>query len=150
MDVLGYHPGHLLSKFLLEIGLHQHVIAPKRDTSILDLVLTDNPVIISDVHVTANFSTTDHASVLFNLSFVENLKHKQVIYTLNFKKANWAGMHDMLASINCMADDTYSPIVLISRHDGIIFMILYDKLYVASHQLNELTPLGVLNEGLYQ
>ena len=99
MDILGLNPDHLFSKLVLENGLHQHVFVPTRDTSILDLVLTDNPNIISDVHVTANFSISDHTSVLFYLNFVENLKHKQIIYKPNFKKANWAGMHDMLASI---------------------------------------------------
>ena len=28
------------------------------------------------------------------------MNHKQVIYTTNFMKANWAGMLDTLASIN--------------------------------------------------
>ena len=40
-------------------------------------------------------------------------KYKQVMYTPNFKIAHWAGMHDMLASIN-------SLIVLISRPVRII------------------------------
>ena len=80
MDVLDYNPGHLFSKFVLENGLYQHVFVPARDTSTFDLVLANNPDIISDVRVTANFFTSDHASVLFNLNFVENLKHKQVKY----------------------------------------------------------------------
>ena len=43
----------------------------QRDTSILNLVLSDNLDIVADALFTANFSTSDHASTLFNLYFVE-------------------------------------------------------------------------------
>ena len=147
MDVLGYNSGQFFSKFVLENGLHQHVFVLTRDTLILGLVLTDNSDIISDVHVTAKFSTSDHASVLVNLNFEENLKHKQIIYTPNFKNAKWTGMHDMLASIN---SQMILALSLISRHAGTISMILNNKLFVSSYQFNVLTPFGVLNVGFYQ
>ena len=41
MYVLGYNPGYLSWKFVLENGLHQHVIVSTGDTSILDLVQTN-------------------------------------------------------------------------------------------------------------
>ena len=41
MNVLGYNPGYLSWKFVLENGLHQHVFVSTGDTSILDLVQTN-------------------------------------------------------------------------------------------------------------
>ena len=93
VDVLNYKLEHLLSKFVHENGLHQHVFVPTRDTSSFDLVLLANPDIILHVNATVNFSTSDQASIIvFNLNFLENLKYVQLIYTSYFKKANWAGI----------------------------------------------------------
>ena len=147
IDVLGYNPGQLFSKFVLENELHQHVFVPTRNTSIFDLVLTDNSDITSYVHVTANFCISDRVSTLFNLNFVENLKYVLVIYISNFKKANWVGMHDMLASIN------WQMILVNSLDISSCWDHFYDIIQQAIRvfvPVNVSTSLGVQNEGLYQ
>ena len=50
IDVSGYSPHHLFSKFLLDHGFSQFVLEPTREASILDFVLCDNLYTIDHVY----------------------------------------------------------------------------------------------------
>jgi len=54
------------------LGFHQFVTSPTRGDSILDLILSNDPLLISNVNVREPFSTSDHCSIDFILNFVLN------------------------------------------------------------------------------
>ena len=81
--------------------LHQLVLNPTRESSLLDLVLTNQPDLILDVTVIDNLplSLTDHDAVKFSLCAVDALQTpcKRSLY--NYKKADLSLLVDTLSSI---------------------------------------------------
>uniref|UniRef100_A0A0P4VPM3 Reverse transcriptase domain-containing protein n=1 Tax=Scylla olivacea TaxID=85551 RepID=A0A0P4VPM3_SCYOL len=65
---LNSHSGHDLYNNLLECSLKQHVQGPTRGDNILDLVLSTNDDLISNVNIGPEFSTSDHKIVSFNIN----------------------------------------------------------------------------------
>jgi len=58
----------LLNKFS-DLGLHQMVLEPTRDKNILDIVLVSDSLTFLDYTIDQPLGTSDHNSVLFNLTF---------------------------------------------------------------------------------
>ena len=67
-DTLNSHSGNNLYSSLLESDLVQHVHQPTRGPNILDLILSTNDHLVSNVHIGQEFSTSDHKIVTFNLA----------------------------------------------------------------------------------
>ena len=57
----------ILLNLCVQHGLHQFVSAPTREDHILDLVLSSDHNIVSDLCVTETFSDSDHSTAEFNL-----------------------------------------------------------------------------------
>ena len=54
-----------------DLGFYQFVDSPTRGDNILDIVLCNDPLLISDVSVCQPFSTSDHASIKFVINASE-------------------------------------------------------------------------------
>ena len=100
IDVSGYSPHHLFSKFLLNHGFSQFMLEPTQEVSILDLVLCDNFYTIDHVYCTENFSTSDHNSVSFCLNAFARSAYNITSFIPDFAKADWNNMGVMLPLIN--------------------------------------------------
>src|SRR6476469_2165902 len=61
----------LLFDTVTDLGFHQFVDSSTRGDNILDVVLCNDPLLISDVTVCHPFSTSDHASIKFVLNVSE-------------------------------------------------------------------------------
>ena len=79
--------------------LHQLVLDPTRENSLLDLVLTNQPDLILDVTVIDNLPLTDHDAVKFSLCTIDALQTpcKRSLY--NYKKADLSLLIDTLSHI---------------------------------------------------
>ena len=64
---LNSHSGHDLHKNLQESALYQHVEHPTRGENILDIILTTDESLVSNVNVGTEFSTSDHRVITFNI-----------------------------------------------------------------------------------
>jgi ribonuclease P/MRP protein subunit RPP40 len=99
-----------------ELGFQQYVDHPTRECNILDVVLSNDPLLILDVSVTPPFSTSDHCSVEFVLNNCHNSIHSidsvnqaqsslhnkvdtSLCYKL-WKKADWSSMKIFLSHID--------------------------------------------------
>jgi hypothetical protein len=50
-----------------EFGLVQFNLSPTRDANVLDLVFSNDPLIMSDIRVDCPFASGDHLSVKFSI-----------------------------------------------------------------------------------
>ena len=74
-DSLNSHTGNNLYNCLLESALEQHVHQPTRETHILDIILSTNENLISNVNVGPVFSSSDHRIITFNVKIeADNVK----------------------------------------------------------------------------
>ena len=110
IDVSGYSPHHLFSKFLLDHEFFQLVLEPTRKASIFDLVLCDNFYTIDYVYCTENFSTSDHNSVSFCINTFARSARNITSFIPNFAKADWDNMGLMFSLIN------WRDVVSYNRH----------------------------------
>jgi len=72
--------------------LTQHVKKPTRGNNILDLVLTTEEGMVSDVIVTCPIATSDHNVVKFQLHCSTDHKNYSVIW-LDYNKGNYLQLH---------------------------------------------------------
>lgn len=70
--------------------------SPTRNNNILDLVLTNIPDKVWDLHVFEDIISTDHKLISFTLDF--NIPKKPITkrFVFNYKKANWTGLNEAL------------------------------------------------------
>lgn len=66
-----------------------HLQPESRSSSLLDLVLCNDPFIISDVSVCAPFSTSDHCTVIFNIVCPTHSVNLPAHQVRDFSKADW-------------------------------------------------------------
>ena len=66
-----------------EQGFQQFIDTPTRGDNILDILLCNDHLLISDVEVVEPFSTSDHASILCLLNTCENFDVKNEVINLN-------------------------------------------------------------------
>ncbi len=95
-------------QFICDQGLTQCVLAPTRETNVLDLVFTADPLLVSDCTVCPPLIDCDHMSVRFNVmlpaaaapevaSSVDD--HKTLVY-YNFAAGDYEGLNNYLSVID--------------------------------------------------
>lgn len=94
---------HLLCELLEEFNLQQLVTEPTRNTSILDLLLTNREDIIQENEVVDGIPGSDHESVQFSINLTKKkiTRHRRLMY--NFKRADFKAFRELLSKIpwNC-------------------------------------------------
>ena len=85
--------------FVNDHGLHQYVPEPTRGDNILDLVLCNNPTIITDISVLCPFSTSDHNAVSLSICVSPALIKSETFY-YDFNNADFEKLNEYLSSIN--------------------------------------------------
>jgi hypothetical protein len=74
--------------FINYLGLHQYVSLPTSGNNILDLVLCNNPAIISYISVLRPFRISDYNAVSLGLCVLPTLSASRTFY-YEFKNANF-------------------------------------------------------------
>ena len=80
----------------------QHVHSPTRDGSILDLVLTRDPDIVSNVCVLHNLGCSDHNMVSFSLHYGPAQRSIDNRNMRDFKRGNYDKARQVLAEVDCI------------------------------------------------
>jgi len=98
--------------FINRQGFVQFNNEPTRGDHILDLVFSDDPQIIAEIHTENGFSTSDHDSVLFNVivsddntvgrsaTAVGNSDGNTDVFVHDFRKADYDGLRSYLACVD--------------------------------------------------
>ena len=81
-----------------ENHLHQHVFSATRGNNILDIVLSSELDLISNVQIGSTFSTSDHNYVTCNLNLFKPAKNEKLVP--NFSRADWETIRLYLATID--------------------------------------------------
>jgi len=88
--------------------LTQHVLSPTRGDAILDLILTTEPDLISNVSVIQNFGISDHNMVAFTLHLqCQSFRNMKTLR--DYSRGDYESVNSVLASINWnefLDDDT--------------------------------------------
>ena len=84
-----------------QMGLLQKVNTGTRLDNILDLVLTTDSHLVTDLHVKEPFATSDHNSAEFNLNIVtEKSIEKKGEFFRDFRSADYDGMGEFLGTVD--------------------------------------------------
>ena len=85
-----------------QIGLVQCVDEPTRGNNILDLILVNDPLLLSSCTVTAPFGNSDHETIEFNFVIPEiNSNNKcDSKCVFNFKDADFDGLNAFLSAVD--------------------------------------------------
>ncbi len=68
-------------EFCNDRGMDQYVCEPTRNDHILDIILSNDPLIVNSADVKEPFSTSDHCSVYFDLVFSKQVNsHNSLNY----------------------------------------------------------------------
>jgi hypothetical protein len=103
--------------FLMSNSFTQVVNFPTRDSNILDVILVDDPTIISGVHSSAPLGSSDHVCIVFNIELLrldsssyisssDNNNGRSIITNhlnldnYNLLKADWPMISEFLNGIN--------------------------------------------------
>ena len=89
-----YKARHFLN-VLQDNFIGQMVDAPTRNNALLDLLITNNTGLITDVEIRGNLGNSDHGSIRFSINHT-NRKHKGNTKTLDFKRANFPKLRSLL------------------------------------------------------
>ena len=120
-----------------DLGLHQFVCNPTRNDNILDLVLSNNRALISDINIQCPFSTSNYNMVQFSINIPNNyqtiVNDCSVYY--DYKNADFDGISDYLSCINW--DYEFSFVVTIDEYWNIFYCHLFNliELHVPKRQL---------------
>jgi len=89
---------------IIQNGLEQSVQEATRGENLLDLVFTNEPLLVSMVETSSNFAyfdhVSDHKSITFQININSNDEHVHNVRTYNFRKANIDRIKMSLMSIN--------------------------------------------------
>ena len=99
---LGGRIADILTDFVNSNGMTQCVNQSTHGPHILDLVLINEPTLLSSLFITAPFSTSDHSTVVFSLNFNYDYENFLPSISYNWRDANWADFIDYLYSIDWM------------------------------------------------
>ena len=94
----------LLLESINNLGFHQINDSPTRNQNILDICLTNNPIIVEKCFVGDNFGSettksSDHSSLCIKTSIKYKTNNKDKIIN-NFKRANWFLIEQNLSQLN--------------------------------------------------
>ena len=83
--------------FFTDVGLNQLITEPTRGQNVLDLLLTNDPLSVSDCCVSVPFDSSDHESIEFSACFI-SARTAEVIPSYNFlwNKADWNSFATLL------------------------------------------------------
>lgn len=95
-DPLNSHTGLSLYANLLESSLHQLVEQPTRGENILDLVLTTNESIVSNVLVGPEFSSSDHRVITFSVPINKSKVKESKERVPDYQRANFRKLRNIL------------------------------------------------------
>jgi len=123
--------------FINDLGLHQFVCEPTRNNNILDLVLSNNHALISDVNIQCPFSTSDHNIVQFSINIANNsqvVENDCTVY-YDYNNADFDSIIEYLSRINW--DYEFSFVFTIDEYWSIFSSHLSNciELYVPKRQL---------------
>ena len=93
MNSASYTEGTRLLDFVNSEFLHQWVHKPTRGENILDIVLTTEDNLISNLTVGENMGKSDHKIVRFEIN-IPHQKEKKVIKKLDYRKSNWTQLKE--------------------------------------------------------
>ena len=86
--------------FYYNLGLTQFVSKPTHDNSILDLVLSNDPNCIGDLHVCIPFSTSDHSTVKFDVLSSSQPTFNTNLSFYDYNHADWDSIISYLDNID--------------------------------------------------
>lgn len=86
--------------FMTDFGFAQLVLEPTRKSNILDLLLVNNPFIISSFCIDEPFSTSDHESIICRISAESSLDCSNTVNNmLCWHRADWQSLCESLSFI---------------------------------------------------
>ena len=101
---------NIMLDFVCDHGLSQCVFDPTRGNNLLDLVFTDDPLLVNDCTVEAPFIGCDHMSVHFSIVLPDELSNNclpldddpdhEVLCYFNFIAGDYEGLNMYLSSVN--------------------------------------------------
>ena len=107
------------SEFFISSGLSQLVTTPTRLNSVLDLVLTNDPFLISNVDSLPPLGASDHSIVTFDINWLAPSPPPASSPSRNYSKCNYIAMNYELSQIdwnlvflNCTLVDDYWTIFI--------------------------------------
>lgn len=90
----------LFHSFLIQCSLFNLVSEATRQDNMLDLLLTNDVSLVADVKISENFSTSDHASICFEIQTSSNSIEPAVIRSPDFANCAWEKANDMIAAVD--------------------------------------------------
>jgi hypothetical protein len=93
-------PPVLYNDLFSDFGLFQTVDSPTRGKNVLDLLLTNDLLLVSDVIVDVPFSTSDHDMLRFHVNVPSPDSESNYRPKPDFSKADFASMKDFLSTID--------------------------------------------------
>ena len=82
-----------------DCSLTQHVREPTRGENILDLILSTEEYMIEDTTILPPLSNSDHNVISFSLIVEERLSENSTIKIVDYNKADWEGIWDVLGRV---------------------------------------------------
>ena len=98
-----------LLNYFVTIGATQHVNQPTRNDTILDLLFSNDPMIVSDLAVDVPFSTSDHNSLYFTLILsCDGSDNSRLFdksdYLYDFDNADYISIGNYLSNIDWLTE----------------------------------------------
>jgi len=90
---------NLFLDFINGLGFIQYVSESTRDANILDLVLCNDPFLITSLVVCLPFCTSDHSSIEFNFVFNNNVNVGQCVNYL-WHKTDWSAFAQIVNNVD--------------------------------------------------
>jgi len=102
---------NIILDFVCDHGLSQCVVEPTRGTNLLDLIFTNDPLIVNECIVDTSFIGCDHMSVHFNIVLPVELSpnnclplhddpESEVLCFYNFNAGDYEGLNMYLSAVN--------------------------------------------------
>jgi len=128
----------LFLQFCNDFGFAQFVDAPTRDDNVLDLVMSNDPYILSSVYVAEPFSNSDHCAINFTLLLNNHEKFDVVRNIYDFENCNEDVVRQALLS------HPFNSMVPLGSADAI-----WDQFIQPIYKtLSESVPLKVIHSGV--
>ena len=94
-----------LLNYFVTIAATQHVNQPTRNDTILDLLFSNDPMIVSDIAVDVPFSTSDYNSLYFTLIVsCDGSDNSRSDYLYEFGNAEYISIRNYLSNIDWLTE----------------------------------------------
>ena len=98
MNSTSYTEGNRLLEFVHNEFLHQWVDKPTRGDNILDIVLTTEDDLISNITVGENIGKSDHKIVRFQINVPQH-RDKKIVKKLDYRQSNWTQLKEYIKNL---------------------------------------------------